>query len=380
MEYIYLDNASTTKIDSEVLQFMIDKQTKFYANPSSSHILGAQSFSAIKSSANQIIECIGDPGIWEVVFTASGTEANNLAISGYSSGPSGRRIVITSIEHSSILEPCKLLTEKKIEVIKVNPETNGIVKPENLMKQINSSTFLVSIQHANNEIGTIQPVELIGQEIKRLFPEVLLHVDAVQSAGKIDLKGIGQVADLITLSAHKFQGPKGVGALLIRKGIKKPAPIIRGGGQQGGMRSGTENTPAIMAMAFSLIKKTKNLHESAKYLFELEKVFDSNFENTSLARRIFSDSSHIPGFIVVGFDGLPSEVLEHAMEKEGIIISSGAACSSRKNKRSHVLEAVKLSRKTNVVRIVASTETKPDEMVITARKLKQIIEKISSSQ
>jgi cysteine desulfurase len=372
----YLDNASTTRVLPEVLAEMAVYFTAKYGNPSSSHIMGVEAARAADASSAELARCVGG-GEWDVVFTASGTEANNLAIAGYAPGPRGRSIVTTSIEHASVLEPCKLMAEKGLELVRAAPGPDGVVSSDELMRHVTGSTVLVTIQHANNEIGTLQPVEENGRALKKLHPQALLHIDAVQTAGKMDLSAASVWADLVTLSAHKIHGPKGIGALTIRKGIRKPSPIIRGGGQQGGLRSGTENVPGMAGLATALRLAAQAAMQSAAHLKRLEEAFDSAFRETPSACRLFRNSPHVPGFIVVGFRRVPSEVVEHAMEAEGIIVSSAAACSSRKARRSHVLEAAGVGEDSNVIRIVPSRFTRPDEMERAALALNRILDRLA---
>ena len=375
-EPVYLDNASTTRVIPEVLAEMGVYLSHKYGNPSSLHIMGVEAARALDAASAALEKCVGG-GEWDAVFTGSGTEANNLAIAGYAHGRRGQGIVTTAIEHASVLEPCKLLAEKGHELIQAAPGPDGIVPTDEITRHVTESTILVTIQHANNEIGTLQPVEEIGRALKKLHPRVLLHVDAVQTAGKLDQSAAAGWADLVTLSAHKIHGPKGIGALMIRKGIGKPAPLIRGGGQQGGLRSGTENVPGIAGFALALKLASQSARRSAAHLASLEETFDSAFRETPAAGRLYRNSPHLPGFIVVGFRSIPSEVVEHAMETEGIIVSSTAACSSRKARRSHVLEATGCSEEINVIRIVPSRFTSPEEMERAALTLNRILDKLT---
>lgn len=372
---VYLDNAATTAVLPEVIEEMNLYFSRHYGNPASSHIMGVSAARAVEASAGTLAGCIGT-GDWDVVFTSSGTEANNMALLGYARKHRESRIVTTALEHASVLEPAALLSQRGHELIRVDPDRRGVVSARDVTGSVNDATVLVSVQHGNNEIGTLQPVEEIGMVLKKLHPHVLFHIDAVQTAGKVDLAGAARWADLVTLSGHKVHGPKGVGALLMRKKAPRPSPLLRGGGQQEGLRSGTENVPGAAGLALAMKLASERLPAHGEHMGELEEAFTASFKAGSGMRRLFPDSPGIPGFIVLGFPKIPSEVVEHAMESEGFILSSTAACSSRKVKRSHVLEAVACPEELNVIRVVPSRFTKVRDMEAAARALSAIFERL----
>lgn len=372
---VYLDNAATTAVLPDVVEEMKSYFTVHYGNPASTHEMGVTASRAVETAARALEKYVGS-GHWDVIFTSSGTEANNFATLGYAQKYREGRIITTQIEHASVLEPCKFLSQRNYEIVRIAPGPGGMISSRELMKKIDHSTLLVSVQHANNEIGTLHPVEEIGINLKKLHPRVLFHIDAVQTAGKMDISGAVKWADFITLSAHKIHGPKGIGALMVKKEIKKPSAAIRGGGQQGGIRSGTENVPGMAGFALAMKIASDNLGGHANRMKEMEYVFNGTFKETESARRMFRDTPRLPGFIVVGFERIPSEVIEHSMEAEGFIVSSTAACSSRKVKRSHVLESLALPEETNVIRIVPSRFTTPSEMEGAASALNRIFRKL----
>lgn len=374
-EPVYLDNAATTAVLPEVIEAMTLYFSRHYGNPASSHVMGVAAARAVEAAAGTLVGCMG-PGDWDVVFTSSGTEANNLALLGYALKHRQGRIVTTALEHASVLEPASFLSQRGFDPVRVAPNRMGVVSVQDVTAAVDDATVLVSVQHGNNEIGTLQPVEEIGMVVKKVRPHVLFHVDASQTGGKVDLAGASRWADLVTLSGHKVHGPKGVGALLVRKKAARPSPLLRGGGQQEGLRSGTENVPGAVGFALAMQRAFERLDGHGAHMKELEAAFDSAFKGASGVTRLFADSPRIPGFIVLGFAGIPSEVVEHAMESEGFIVSSTAACSSRKVKRSHVLEAVSCPEELNVIRIVPSRFTGPGDMEGAARALSAIFDRL----
>jgi cysteine desulfurase len=372
---VYLDNAATTSVLPEVIEEMTPYFSRHYGNPASSHVMGVAAARALEAAAGSLAGCIG-AGEWHVVFTSSGTEANNLALLGYARKHREGRIVTTALEHASVLEPAALLSQKGFDLVRIAPDSRGLVSARDVMGAVSDATLLVSVQHGNNEIGTLQPVEEIGMVLKKVRPRTLLHVDAVQTAGKVDLAGAARWADLLTLSGHKVHGPKGVGALLIRRNAPRPSPLLRGGGQQEGLRSGTENVPGAVGFALAMKRAAERLSAHGAHLKKLEEAFEAALRAGPGVMRLFADSPRIPGFIVLGFPRIPSEVIEHAMESEGFIVSSTAACSSKKARRSHVLEAVSCPESLNVIRIVPSRFTSSGHMEEAARALSAIFERL----
>jgi len=327
---IYLDNAATTKVDqrvaAEVRRFLVD----VYGNASSQHSLGTEARRKLEEAREKIAKFIGaDPS--EIIFTSGGTESNNLALRGLAkANPKKKHIIASSIEHPSILETCKDLEKEgyKIDYIGVNRE--GIVNVKEIEKKISKDTLVVSVMQVNNEIGTIQPVEEIGEICKRAG--VHFHTDAVQGFMKvgIDLKNI----DLLSVSGHKICAPKGIGFLYVKKGTKM-SPVITGGGQEFGLRSGTENLPGIVGLAAALglnPKKEKILKSRDKIVRELLKIPGTRI-NGSMKNRVYNN-------INVSFYGIEGESLMLMLDREGICVSTGSACASTKLKESYVLRAL----------------------------------------
>lgn len=323
MKPIYLDNAATTKTDERVMKEMLFCLKEGYGNPSSAHFLGEKARELIDEARKSISMSINAKPE-EIIFTSGATESNNLAILGVAkANPSKRTIIISDIEHPSVIQPCEYLAKVGYKIVKLKTYDEGIIKLNDLNKSIidNKDILLVSIMHVNNIIGTIQPIYEIAELCKS--KGVLFHTDAVQSFGKIDIdvtKGI----DLLSASGHKIGGPKGSGIIYIKSGIKVE-PLIYGGGQEKGLRSGTENVPAIVgfAKALEIIKKVdkkkiKILRD--KLISELENL--GGKINGSKEERIYNNAN-------VSFD-IDSDLLVQYLSDKGIYVSSGSACESKK--------------------------------------------------
>ena len=344
MKNIYLDYASSTPIATEVVKVMESHWSDTFGNPGSTHWFGQQASGAV-FKARQTIASFLDVDYKDILFTSSATEANNLALRGVlkKSKQKNPRIVVSAIEHESILETCRDLEKEGVEVVYIPVNKEGIVDCKEVERALNKRTILVSIMYANNEIGTIQPVKKIGELIKKYKGEdnyPLFHTDAVQAFQYLpcSIKKLG--ADLLTLSAHKIYGPKGIGLLCVKdKGLL--APIITGGGQESGLRSGTENVPYIigLAKAMELVEKNRNkelrrVGELRDYFWKEMKDVVSDIEmNGSLKNRL-------PNNINIYFPGRPASDLCIELDIWGLAVSSGTACSARSIKPSYVIEAL----------------------------------------
>jgi len=347
---IYLDYAATTPIDKEVLKAMMPYFKKDFGNPSSLHHFGQIARVAIDEARRKVakfLNCQED----EVVFTGSATEANNLAIFGVVRALKKKGIkphIITSkIEHHAVLHPFEELEKEGIEVSFLAPNKEGIIEVKEIQNAIKENTVFVSVMYANNEIGTIQPIKEIGQFLAKINKErkhkIYFHTDAVQAVNYLDCDVQKLKVDLLTLSAHKIYGPKGVGALFIKKGTPIK-PIIYGGGHEFGLRSGTENVAGIVGLgkAIELVEKHKDDIERIKKLRDkiIEKV--SKIPNTRLNG---SKEKRLPNNANISISGVEGESLVIALDQHGIAVSTGSACSSKDLKPSHVLLAIGLSPK-----------------------------------
>ena len=327
---IYLDNASTTKVDPEVAKKIQEFFVEKYGNASSLHSIGKESGDGLKKAREKIAEFVGCD-VSEIVFTSGGTESDNLALRGLAkANPDKKHIITSTIEHPAILETCKDLEKSGYKVDYVGVNSDGVVNIEEIKNKNSNDTLMVSIMQVNNEIGTIQPIEEIGKICKK--NEVYFHTDAVQGFKKIDLdlKNV----DLFSVSGHKFHAPKGIGFLYVKKGTKISA-IMTGGGQESGCRSGTENVPGIIGLAASLDvdnNKDKIKESRDKIIEELLKIPGTQI-NGSLENRVYHN-------INVSFYGIEGESLMIMLDKDGICVSTGSACASTKLKESYVLNAI----------------------------------------
>jgi cysteine desulfurase len=342
---IYLDNAATTCIDKRVLETMLPYFSDVYGNASSLHALGTEAKEILDRSRSQIASCISaQPD--EIIFTSGGTEANNFAIKGiaFANRHKGNHIIVSAIEHDCVLNACKWLEGQGFYITYLPVDSSGLVDIETLKKVINPKTILVSVMFANNEIGTIEPVEEIGKICKQ--HNVYFHSDACQSFGKIPIDVNQTNIDLITINSHKIYGPKGVGALYIRKGTNI-APLLHGGGQEAGYRSSTENIPGIVGFAKAAELCISEMgEETQKATMLRNKLTDflfANYENVYINGHA---EKRLPGHLSFSFSGMEGETIRllFLLDEMGIAVSAGSACSSNHGgSASHVLQAIGLN-------------------------------------
>lgn len=334
---IYLDNSATTKPYDDVVKVVADTMTNCYGNPSSLHRIGKNAEDKLTASREQIAKTLSCKSK-EIFFTGGGTESDNLAIIGYAMAnrKNGTRLITQKTEHMAVLEAFKYLETQGFEVCYADVDENGIVNTEDIKNYIDGNTILVSIMHVNNETGAIMPVEKIAQLINH--KSCVLHVDAVQSYGKlpIDVRRFG--ADMISISSHKIHGPNGVGALYIKDGVRVN-PLALGGKQENGMRSGTENLAGICGFARASEIKFANIDESAKKIALLKKYLADGLKAKIENVVVNSPKDSLYAILNVSFPGLRSEVLLHVLESNGIYISTGSACNSKK-KLNYVLKSM----------------------------------------
>ncbi len=331
---IYLDNASTTKPSKKAIDAFL-KTTENFGNPSSLHRLGLDAEKTIKSAKKTIANLIGAKPC-DIYFTSGGTESNNLAIKGACKKAKTKHIITSQIEHPSVLEPIARLEEKGFKVDRISVDSEGRINLNELLEKLTEETALVSIMHVNNETGTIQPIEEIGKLIKEKAKRALFHIDAVQSFCKVPLLVKTTDPDFVSISSHKVNGFKGTGALYI-KDINKLSPIISGGGQQMGIRSGTENVGGIAAFAEAAKEHSSDKSE----IIRLRKLFLANvMEQIPDVKYNGSENEFSPYILNLSFLGIKAEILLHSLESEGIYVSTGSACSSHKPMPSHVLTAM----------------------------------------
>lgn len=336
---IYADNAATTKMDNDAFEAMREFLTVNYGNASQQYSFSSTPKRAIKEAREIIAQCIGADSE-EIYFTSCGTESDNWAIK-MGAGKNGE--VITSvIEHHAILNSCRSV-EKLGHVVHYIPvSSQGIIDINSLREKLSNKTSLVSVMYANNEIGSLQPI----QEMIKLAHDkgALFHTDAVQAVGHIDIDVHKLGIDMLSASAHKFNGPKGIGFLYIRKGLAL-APFIDGGQQEFGKRAGTENVAAIVAMAVALKNNVKEITSNSKKILELERRLISNLNEANIDFVRNGSTNHIPGNISLSFANAEGEVLLHRLDLMGICISTGSACDSVNTQVSHVIKAINVPKR-----------------------------------
>lgn len=341
MMEVYLDNSATTKCLPEVAALMTRIMCEEYGNPSSMHKKGVESEKYVRYAKEVIAKCMKVQEK-EILFTSGGTESDNIALIGgaYANCRAGRHIITTRIEHPAVLQTCAYLEEQGFAVTYLPVDAKGVISLADLERAMTPNTILVSIMHTNNEVGAVQPIEQAGELIKRINPNTLFHVDAVQGFGKYRIYPKRMHIDLLSVSAHKIHGPKGVGFLYINEKAKV-RPIIFGGGQQKGMRSGTENVPGIAGMARAIEEIFSDFDEKIEYLYYLKERFAkgvSALEGIRLNGPAGRDGA--PHVVSVSIQGVRSEVMLHALEEKGIFVSAGSACSSNKPSVSATLKAI----------------------------------------
>jgi len=339
MKKIYLDHAATTPTDPAVLESMIPWFRDRFGNPSSPHTFGREGRAAVETAREKVAALLG-AGPMEVVFTSGGTESDTMALWGVARAlrDRGNHIVVSSVEHHAVLEPCRELAGEGFEITQLPVDANGMVDPDDAARALTHRTILVSVMHANNEIGTIQPVA----EIARLAHAkgIYVHTDAVQTFGHVPFTVDEIEADLLSLSAHKLYGPKGVGALFIRKGIRI-APLLRGGGQERGRRASTENVPGIVGLGRAAEVARENMAGEAAELARLrERLIEGIRERIEGLRFNGHPERRLPGNVSVSFEGVEAEPLLLTLDLMGIACSGGSACSSTSVEVSHVLSAI----------------------------------------
>lgn len=335
---VYFDNSSTTAVCKAAADKAYEMMISCYGNPSSLHSFGLEAEREVESARSTIAKSLGASDR-EIFFTSGGTEANNLAVLGAAQSRRrlGNRVVTSAIEHSSVLESCKELERRGVEVVYLNPDENGKVKIEDLESAIDEKTILVSLMAVNNETGAVQPYDKVGRVIKRKKAPAVFHCDCVQAYGKLRLNPERAGIDLLSVSAHKLHGPKGVGALYIKRGVRV-SPQHFGGEQQGKIRPGTEPVPLIAAFA-AAVKETD--YSTAD---EVAKIRDYIKSQLSQLERVYVNSPDDALAYILNFsvEGIRSETMLHCLAEREIYVSSGSACA--KGKPSHVLTAMGLSK------------------------------------
>lgn len=338
---VYLDNSATTRCFDEVAALMTQIMCEDYGNPSSLHRKGVQAEKYIRYAKDVIARNL-KVNEKEIFFTSGGTESDNLALRGcaYANCRSGRHLITTQIEHPAVLRTMKHLEEEGFRVTYLPVDEKGCIRLEDLERAITGETILVSIMHTNNEVGSLQPIAQAGALIKGMNPRILFHVDAVQGYGKFKIYPKKMKIDLLSVSGHKIHGPKGIGFLYVDEKVKIN-PIVFGGGQQNGLRSGTENVPAIAGMAKAIEIVYSDLDKEVEKLYQIKRAFVEGVRKIDdVIVNGHPDETGAPHVVSVSVRGVRSEVLLHALEDKDIYVSAGSACSAHKPQPSATLRAM----------------------------------------
>lgn len=373
---IYLDNSATTRCFDEAADLMTRVMCEDYGNPSSLHRKGVQAERYLHYAKETIARNL-KVNEKEIFFTSGGTESDNLALRGcaHANCRAGRHLITTQIEHPAILQTMKQLEEEGFRVTYLPADEKGCIRLEDLQRAITGETILVSIMHTNNEVGSLQPIEEAGAMIKGMDSKILFHVDAVQGYGKFRILPKKMHIDLLSVSGHKIHGPKGAGFLYVDEKVKIK-PIVFGGGQQSGLRSGTENVPAIAGLAKAVEMVYANLNQEVEKLYRLREAFIEGIgQIPDTVVNGPGAGKGAPHIVSVSFRGIRSEVLLHALEDKGIYVSAGSACSAHKPQPSATLKAMGIDKDLlgSTIRFSFSVFTTMEEINYTLQVLYDII-------
>lgn len=377
---IYLDNCSTTKPREEVIKIISESMNEDFGNPSSLHRLGMKAEKKIKEAREYIAKYL-NVSSGEIYFTSGGTESNNIAIQSVVNKQQkrGKHIITTKIEHPSVLNIMKYYEQQGFEVSYLNVDRNGYISLEELKTSIKDTTILVSIIHVNNEIGTIQPISEIGKIISEVNPNVLFHVDGVQGFGKVDISLKSSGIDSYSFSGHKIHGPKGIGGLYIDK-KNTLSPIVFGGNQEKGLRSGTENLTGIIGFGEAVRIMTDKIKDESDHVYKLKRYFMDRIKETieDIKFNSLLDERFSPYILNISFNHVRGEVLLHYLEDKDIYVSTSSACSSKGTEKSHVLKSICLKNEEieGAIRFCFSYENTMEDMEYTIQILKQSIAEI----
>jgi len=377
MEKIYMDNASGTPMPPDVIEAMIPLLKEGFGNPSNLHQFGKAAADALQTARGQVAQLI-EAKPKEIIFTSSGTEANNFAIKGIAPAykKKGNHIITSEIEHFSVLNPLKSMEKSGYEVTYIPVDSYGMIDPDDVKNAIRETTILVSIMLANNEIGTIEPVSEIAEMVKE--KGIILHTDAVAAAGNIPVDVNEMQVDALSISANQFYGPSGAGALFLKEGVRI-FPFLEGGVQEGGKRAGTENIPGIVGMGKAAELAKSEMGQNMKHIqHQRDKLRDGILGNISHVHVNGDPTNRLPGNLSVCFEYIEGESVLLFLDMEGIAISSGSACTSRSLKASHVIMAtgVDPALAQGTVLFSLGRENTAEEVKCVLEKLPSIVERL----
>lgn len=380
MKRIFLDHASTTKVDPEVLETMLPFFSTNFGNPSSIHAFGRDAREAVDTSRNQVADVLRARDN-EIIFTAGGTESDNLAIKGVAyvnkdkrTNP-GPHIITSTVEHPGVLEVCRHLETQGFKVKYLPVDKDGLIDVEELQSSLSKNTFLITIMFANNEIGTIEPVQEIGKIAHD--HDILFHTDAVQAVAKVPIDVKKLHIDLLALSSHKIYGPKGVGALFIRNGVKLQ-PIIHGGGHEKGLRSSTLNVPGIVGLGKACELSGKRMTKDIPHMKTMRDMLIKNLLQTEESYLNGHREKRLVNNAHLRFTGIEGESLLLGLDEQGIASSTGSACSSQKLQASHVLLAIGLDpvQAHGSIRLTLGRENTKEEMQTVSHAVPDVVERL----
>ena len=376
---VYLDNAATTKMDDRVLEEMLPYLKDNYGNPSSAYKIGRDNKEIIEKARKEVADMLNAKQS-EIYFTSGGSEADNMALKGIALGNAdiGKHIITSEIEHPAVLDTCKELEREGFEISYVKVDNSGIVNLEDLEKKIRKDTILISIMLANNEIGTIEPIDEISKIAKR--HNILFHTDCVQAIGNIRINVKKMGIDSLSLSAHKFNGPKGIGVLYLKDKIKF-RKYLNGGHQERNRRAGTENVAGIVGLARAMSIAYKNTEEKNDRISYLREYFIKEIEKNIEDAKVNGNIAHgLPGIISISFKGVEADNILQELDKKGIYISTGSACTTGSIESSHVLKAIGLSDTMahSTIRISIGKYNNKEDIDYTVKYLVEIIHKLRS--
>ncbi|MBQ1821574.1 MAG: cysteine desulfurase NifS [Clostridia bacterium] len=377
--HVYLDNAATTKVLPEVIEAMIPYYSEFYGNPSSFHSFARDAHKGLDDARKTVAKCLNAANPAEIYFTGGGSEGDNMILRGVAQAyrKKGNHIITSKIEHHAILHTLQELEDKDLATVTyLDVDENGLVDPQAVKAAIRPDTILVSIMMANNEVGTIEPVKEIGAVCREAG--VLFHTDAVQAVGHIPVDVQDMNIDLMTLTAHKFHGPKGVGAVYIKKGVRVPA-MITGGGQENKKRAGTENVPGIVGLAKALEIQTENLEANVQKMTALRDKLIAGVEERIPAVHLNGHrTQRLPNNVNFGIRYIESESILLMLDLQGIAASSGSACTSGSLDPSHVLLAMGISHEeaNGSLRMTLSEFTTEEEIDYVLEVLPPIVQRL----
>lgn len=375
----YLDNSATTKVSDGVRDIVVKTMTEDFGNPSSLHMKGIEAEKYLRD-AREIIAKALKVTEKEIIFTSGGTEANNMALIGVAEAykRAGRHIITTAIEHASVLDTMKYLTEQGYSVTYLNVDKSGRIDLEELKNAITDETILVSVMYVNNEIGAVEPIEEIGKIIKERNPNTVFHVDAIQAFGKYKIYPKKLKIDALSVSGHKIHGPKGIGFLYVSDQVKI-RPIIHGGGQQRGLRSGTDNVPGIAGMGQAVREAYTDMETKADKMRKLKDcLIDSLLKLSDVRINSSKGDDGAPNIVSASFIGVRSEVMLHALEEKGVYVSSGSACSSNKPGISVTLKSIGLNKEAldSTLRFSFCDTTTMEEIDYALEAVKELLPKL----